>query len=90
MPGNLGLKDQVLALKWVKENIAAYGGNPDSVTIFGQSAGGASVHYHMLSPMSKGKEPLKYFMGLWANIITKVGLSHKSQVCLTISYDLKQ
>lgn len=55
LPGNLGLKDQVLALKWVQENIGSYGGNPDSVTIFGQSAGGASVHYHMLSPLSKGK-----------------------------------
>lgn len=53
-PGNAGLKDQVLALKWVKDNIKEFGGNPDKVTIFGQSAGAASVHYLMLSPMAKG------------------------------------
>ncbi|KAL1396196.1 hypothetical protein pipiens_001254 [Culex pipiens pipiens] len=53
-PGNFGLKDQVMALRWVKHNIASFGGNPDLVTIFGQSAGGASVHMHMISPMSDG------------------------------------
>ncbi|XP_050531739.1 juvenile hormone esterase-like isoform X2 [Daktulosphaira vitifoliae] len=54
IPGNFGLKDQVMALKWVKNNIEYFGGDPNSVTIFGESAGGASVGYHMLSPMSKG------------------------------------
>jgi carboxylesterase type B len=53
-PGNNGLKDQVAALRWVRDNIAAFGGNPSSVTIFGNSAGGAGVHYHMLSPASRG------------------------------------
>ncbi|XP_039452079.1 juvenile hormone esterase-like [Culex pipiens pallens] len=53
-PGNFGLKDQVMALRWVKHNIAYFGGNPDLVTIFGQSAGGASVHMHMISLMSDG------------------------------------
>jgi Carboxylesterase type B len=55
VPGNAGLKDQVLALRWVQQNIAQFGGDPNNVTIFGQSAGGASAHFHMLSPMSKGK-----------------------------------
>jgi carboxylesterase type B len=54
VPGNNGLKDQVLLLQWVKQNIENFGGDPDLITIFGQSAGGASVHYHMLSPMSQG------------------------------------
>ncbi|XP_047106427.1 venom carboxylesterase-6-like [Schistocerca piceifrons] len=54
LPGNLGMKDQVLALKWIKQNIRAFGGNPDEVTISGQSSGGSAVHYHLLSPLSKG------------------------------------
>ncbi|CAH1394712.1 unnamed protein product [Nezara viridula] len=54
VPGNNGLKDQVLALQWIKKNIAAFGGNPEKVTIAGLSAGGASCHFHTLSPLSRG------------------------------------
>ncbi|XP_023941608.1 cholinesterase 2 [Bicyclus anynana] len=53
-PGNVGLKDQVQALNWVKNNIRVFGGDPDDVTLFGESAGSASVLYHVVSPMSKG------------------------------------
>lgn len=53
-PGNFGLKDQVVAMQWVKDNIGSFGGDPNLITIFGQSAGGASVHMHMLSPLAKG------------------------------------
>lgn len=52
--GNYGLWDQIEALRWVKNNIRSFGGNPDSVTIFGQSAGGFSVSLLALIPENKG------------------------------------
>ncbi|XP_040261448.1 bile salt-activated lipase-like [Bufo bufo] len=54
LPGNYGLWDQHMAIAWVKRNIAAFGGNPDNITIFGESAGAASVSLQTLSPYNVG------------------------------------
>ncbi|XP_066289643.1 fatty acyl-CoA hydrolase precursor, medium chain-like isoform X1 [Branchiostoma lanceolatum] len=53
-PGNYGFMDQVEALRWIKSNIRSFGGDPDCVTIFGESAGGLSVSYLVLSPLANG------------------------------------
>lgn len=52
--GNYGLFDQTTAIRWVKDNIAAFGGDPENMTIMGQSAGAMSVQQQSLSPMTKG------------------------------------
>jgi len=53
-PANRGLLDQILALRWVRDNIAAFGGDPDNVTIAGQSAGGGAVVHLLVSPHARG------------------------------------
>lgn len=52
--GNYGLYDQMCAMQWVKDNIGAFGGDPDRITIMGQSAGAMSVQQHCVSPLSEG------------------------------------
>lgn len=53
-PGNNGLKDQVQVLKWIRNNVMSFGGNPECVTILGYSVGAMSAILHLMSPMSKG------------------------------------
>nr|BAE94685.1 juvenile hormone esterase [Psacothea hilaris] len=78
-PGNYGLKDQVAALKWVQSNIEYFGGDNEKVTIFGQSAGGASVNLHMFSPESKdlfhqGISQSGTSLALWAKPLSETQL----------------
>lgn len=54
IPGNAGLKDQVMAFKWVQQNIEQFGGDAGNITAIGIDSGAASLHYHLISPMSEG------------------------------------
>ncbi len=77
--GNLGLLDQVCALKWIKKNISAFGGNPDNVTIFGESAGAGSVS---LIPLIKEAD------GLYQRVIAESGsvaLTYSKEECRNLT-----
>lgn len=76
IPGNMGLLDQVMALRWVKNNIRHFGGDPDMVTLGGQSAGAISVGYHAISPMSKGL--FRRIIMESGSPLSTVGLHHAS------------
>merc|ERR1711973_206818 len=54
VPGNAGVRDQVMALQWVQVNIINFGGDPELVTVNGQSAGSFASTYHIMSPLTRG------------------------------------
>lgn len=60
VPANNGFKDMILALKWVQRNIAAFGGDPEKITLFGHSTGATAIQVFMLSPATKGSIAVRW------------------------------
>jgi len=85
--GNYGIQDQIFGLKWIRKNIAAFGGDPDNITIFGESAGGMSVAALVVSPETKGlyrraiieSGPVQYFSKS-ADYLQEIGLKAAAEV----------
>lgn len=71
---NFGINDQRIALKWVSENISSFGGDPQNITLGGQSAGGCSVHTHILEARSASMPPLFRQAIIQSGAFTSVGI----------------
>ncbi|XP_066974676.1 juvenile hormone esterase-like [Macrobrachium rosenbergii] len=72
-PGNMGLMDQITALRWIQNYIKNFGGNRDQVTVFGQSAGGASTSWMQLTPLTNGSAPANEGRDLFHRAIPQSG-----------------
>jgi carboxylesterase type B len=91
-PGNYGLWDQFMALKWVKENIVNFGGDPNNITLFGQSAGAASVDLLSLSPLSRDLFQKAIVMGgnaetIWAVNSTQQVVAYCREKALSLGFE---
>lgn len=77
---NVGMKDQILAMKWVQKNIHNFGGDPNQVTIMGQSGGAVCITYHMLNRKSAGKTITVFFKRLSHNTLKNYNTSEKVSI----------
>ena len=84
-PGNMGLYDQALAIQWIKDNIHLFGGNPNSITLFGSSSGAGSITAHLLSPVSSH---LVKRAILQAGVINAVWGHRSAESVMKLSLDL--
>ncbi|XP_065211405.1 esterase E4-like [Planococcus citri] len=89
--GNQGLKDIILSLQWIKENISSFGGDPDNVTLMGCSSGCALVHFLLLSPLAKGLYHKAVLMGVYAfcpvTVVPPENASIAHKLAQSIGYD---
>lgn len=93
-PGNMGLLDQHMALRWVYDNIEAFGGDRDRITVFGESAGAASTSYHLLSPLSQPFMRAAILqsgsaLAPWASASNRTGLERSLSLATRVSCNRK-
>ena len=85
-PGNLGLRDQALALEWIKSEAENFCGNSDKVTLFGSGSGGASALLHFLSPINAGKNLFHGIISQSGSPLNHVGFQSSSSKELTLKF----